>query len=165
MPVNRIQSDGANPSPDRQDFNLTSGDGVLITQSDDATNYVSRASIATRGPGVWSVYIPLAQLANAQTYTFTPGVAGRIKSVRVTVVTAATTAAKLATLTAKIATVATTGGVVALTSANCTPIGAEVAGTAVTALNTFTALEAISIDVSAVTTFVEGAIMVNVMFA
>lgn len=106
----------------------------------------------------WVINVPaMSALANAQSFKFTPGFAGRIKSVQFMVTTAVTTAAKLATLTPKIATVACTGGVVSLTSANCTPIGAEVDGTAITALNTFTAAQQLSVDVSAVTAFVEGA--------
>lgn len=165
MPINRLQVDGSNPSPDRQDTNLASGDGILITQSDDSTNNSTKASIATRGPGVLAIPVTLSALANAQSYKFTPGVAGRIKSVQFMVTTAVTTGAKAATLTPKIATVACTGGVVSLTSANCTPIGAEVDGTAITGANTFTSSQQISIDVSAVTTFVEGAGVIYVNFA
>ena len=165
MPINRLQTDGSNPSPDRADTNLISGDGIKLTAADDATNYVSKITVASRGPGVWSFPVTLANLANSQSYKFTPGVAGRIKSVQFMVTTAATTASKAATLTAKVATVACTGGVISLTSANCTPIGAEVDGTAITGGNTFTASQQISIDVSAVTTFVEGAGVVYVLFA
>lgn len=107
---------------------------------------------------MYSINIPsLAALANAQSYKFTPGIAGRLLKTQFMVSTAVTTAAKAATLTPKIATVAPTGGVISLTSANCTPIGAEVDGTAITAGNTFTAAQQLSVDVSGVTAFVEGA--------
>jgi hypothetical protein len=99
----------------------------------------------------------LSALANAQSLKFTPGIAGRLLKAQFNVTTAVTTGAKAATLTPKIATVATTGGVMSLTSANCTPIGAEVDGTAITGANTFTAAQQLSVDVSAVTAFIEGA--------
>lgn len=69
---------------------------------------------------------------------------------------AATTAAKLATINLEIGSTNLTGGVVSLTSANCTPIGAAVAGTAITAANTGTSTDTLSIECSAVTAFVEG---------
>lgn len=164
MPINRLQADGVAPSPDRQDFNLVSG-SVTVTPADDASNNVSKVTLNTRGPMVWTINIPaLSALANGQSYKFTPGVAGRILSAQFMVTTAATTASKAATLTPKIATVATTGGVISLTSANCTPIGNEVDGTAITGANTFTAAQQISVDVSAVTAFVEGAGQIVVVF-
>lgn len=70
--------------------------------------------------------------------------------------TPVTTGAKAATLTPKIGTTALTGGVVALTSANCTPMGAQVAGSAVTAANTGSATDTITVTASAVTAFSEG---------
>lgn len=70
---------------------------------------------------------------------------------------AVTTAAKLATATVQINGVAVTGGVMALTSANCTPSGASVAASAITANNTtFTAGQTIEVAISAVTAFAEG---------
>lgn len=107
---------------------------------------------------MYVINIPaLSALANSQSYKFTPGFAGRLLKAQFLVTTAVTTGSKAATLTPKIATVATTGGVISLTSANCTPIGAEVDGTAITGANTFTAAQQLSVDVSAVTAFVEGA--------
>lgn len=46
MAVNRIQVGGSAPSPDRQDFNLVAGSGITLTASDDATNSVSKATVA-----------------------------------------------------------------------------------------------------------------------
>jgi len=163
MPLNRFLVGGVAIDPPRTNVNLASGDGAAIASSDDGTTVT--ITHTGRGPGVWSFPVTLSALANSQSYKFTPGVAGRIKSVQFMVTTAVTTGSKAATLTAKIATVACTGGVISLTSANCTPIGAEVDGTAVTAGNTFGATDQISIDVSAVTTFVEGAGVVYVNFA
>lgn len=87
---------------------------------------------------------------------YTPAFKGRIRQVDFAVQTAATTAAKLASLNLEIGTTNLTGGVVALTSANCTPAGALVAGSAVTALNSFTATSTLSIEAASVTAFVEG---------
>ncbi len=72
------------------------------------------------------------------------------------VLKAATTGAKAATLTPIIAATPVTGGVISLTSANCTPINNTVAGTAVTGTNTGTAGQALGVTASAVTAFVEG---------
>jgi hypothetical protein len=70
---------------------------------------------------------------------------------------AVTTAAKLATATVQVNGVAVTGGVIALTSANCTPSGASVAATAITAANGSTAVgQTLEVAISSVTTFVEG---------
>jgi hypothetical protein len=82
----------------------------------------------------------------------------RVKKVDVRVIKPATTAAKAATLTAKKGAAALTGGVVGLTSANCTPAGAEVAGSAITldANSEFAAGDTLNITGSAITAFVEG---------
>jgi len=99
----------------------------------------------------------LSALANAQVLRLDPGFAGKITAINFRVgASPVTTGAKAATLTAQVAGTPVTGGVVGLTSANCTPAGAQVAGSAVTALNTFTAVQAIEVAVSGVTAFVEG---------
>ena len=67
-----------------------------------------------------------------------------------------TTAAKLSTLNMEIGTTNTTGGAIALTSANCTPAGVLVAGTAITAANTGSSSDTISIEAASTTTFIEG---------
>lgn len=69
----------------------------------------------------------------------------------------ATTAAKAATATLQVNGVAATGGVISLTSANCTPMGAAVAASAaVTAGGTGTAGQTVEFALSAVTAFIEG---------
>ena len=87
---------------------------------------------------------------------YVPGYVFKLLSMEFVVDKPATTGSKLATVTPQIAGVNVTGGVVALTSANCTPAGALVPGTAVTAANTGTASQGISLIGSAVTAFVEG---------
>lgn len=87
---------------------------------------------------------------------FRPGVDGIIENVEIIVNKPATTGSKLATLTPKVSAVAVTGGVVALTSANMTPMGARVAGSQVTAGGAIKKSDSLSITASAVTAFVEG---------
>ena len=94
--------------------------------------------------------------------TLTPGFNGWVKSVEAIVTTAATTAAKAASFNLEIGTTNLTGGVVALTSANATPLGAIVASTAITAGNSFTATDTLSVEAASVTAFVEGAIVLRV---
>ena len=55
------------------------------------------------------------------------------------------------------------GGVLALTTANCTA-GAKVAGSAITALNTFTPTSKFDLTLSSVTAFVEGSGVVLVTY-
>jgi hypothetical protein len=70
---------------------------------------------------------------------------------------AVTTAAKAATATVQINGAAVTGGVMSLTSANCTPSGAAVAATAITANNgTFVPGSTLEVAISSVTAFLEG---------
>lgn len=84
------------------------------------------------------------------------GFKGRVLSLNFAVQTVVTTAAKAASLNAEIGVTNITGGVVALTSANCTPAGALVAGSAVTALNAFAKTDVLSIEAASVTAFAEG---------
>lgn len=102
--------------------------------------------------------VNLASVANGNIVTsFVPGFAGTIEKLQFVTSVPVTTAAKATTLNAEIAGVDVTGGVVALTSANCTPIGATVQGSAVTAAKSFGATDAIDIEASSTTAFVEGA--------
>lgn len=89
--------------------------------------------------------------------TWTPTYAGSILADWFQVTEPVTTAAKAATFSLFINGVAVTGGVIALTSANATPLGAVVNGTAITALNVFDANDIITMVVSALTAFDEGA--------
>lgn len=104
-------------------------------------------------------FFNLADIASGDMLTnYTVGHKFAILGVDFQVQKPATTAAKLASFNLEIGNPGTnlTGGVVALTSANCTPAGAAVAGSAITALNTGTSTDVISIEASAVTAFVEG---------
>ena len=106
---------------------------------------------------VLSFQVDLASITGSQNvFTYTPGFAGTIVSCSFVVNVPVTTGAKAATLTPGVAGTPTTGGATALTSANCTPMGNEVKGSAITALNTFTAVQTITVASTAVTAFVEG---------
>lgn len=111
----------------------------------------------------WIFYMPLADIANGDLITeWIPGFAGKITEIVAIVQKPATTASKAATLNAEIETTDLAGGVLGLTSANCTPKGAQVAASAITANNAFSASQKISIEASSVTAFVEGAIWLMV---
>lgn len=87
---------------------------------------------------------------------FRPGVDGVIESVSFVVAAPVTTAARLATLTCAIDGVVTTGGAVALTSANATPLGKVIEGSAVTAANKLTSGSRLGVKATGVTAFSEG---------
>ena len=87
---------------------------------------------------------------------FVPGYAGRIRSLFWVQGAAVTTGSKLSNINAEIGTTDVTGGVIALTSAACTPLGKYIAGSAVTALNLFDENDTISIEASSTTAFIEG---------
>lgn len=132
--------------------------------TDNSTGTASDTIAA--GTGVFTLAIPilLAQIGGSVDVltNYTPGFAFKILSVDSRVTTAVTTAAKLASLNVEINATNLTGGVVDLTSANCTPLGAAIAGTAVTAANTGSATDTISIEASGVTAFAEGAVVLLV---
>jgi len=110
-----------------------------------------------RGQEILSIPIKLAKVVNGDVLTnFIPGFAGTIKKVAFAVTDPVVTAGKATTLNVEINTVDMTGGAVALTSALCTPLGAVVNGTAVTAANVFTATDSISVEASGTTAFTEG---------
>jgi len=109
--------------------------------------------------GIYSITfeLSLTTLANSDEITaFTPGHKFKIKALDFYVDVPATTASKAATLTPYISGVVVTGGVLSLTSANCTPSGIKVDGTTVTADDTGTSADTIRITGSAVTPFSQG---------
>lgn len=86
-----------------------------------------------------------------------PGVDGVIEYAEFAVTTPATTVAKAASLNLTIDTTDVTGGVVALTTANCTPLGKINVGSAITGANRLNKKSKLSVKATAVTAFVEGA--------
>jgi hypothetical protein len=105
-----------------------------------------------------NIVIPL-QLATitaaGNVFGFIPGYAGTITAVQFSTTTAASTASKAVTLGLKVGSTAVTGGSVALTTATVIA-DANIAGSTVTANNTFAATDTISIAASSVTAFSEG---------
>lgn len=143
----------------------TGNSPVLAIALDTGSLDEIRSVLLTSGPGsgvaasysILSFPITLANVANGDVVTdIVPGFAGVVVSAQFVVTTAATTAAKATTLNLEINATNVTGGVIALTSANCTPLGHRVAGTAVTAANTFGATDTLSVEAASTTAFVEG---------
>lgn len=133
----------------------------------DSVEAGKEGDVAPRGSGAghWLFPIDLASVDDGDVLTaFVPGFKGKIISVDAYVVIPVTTASKLSTLNLEIGAVNLTGGTVALTSANCTPVGAKVAGAAVTANNEFGKGDNISIEASSTTAFVEGMIFLDVAY-
>jgi hypothetical protein len=131
--------------------------GRVVSYESSGIGYVEFDASKVEEEIIVTIPITLAGVTAADVVTsYTPGFAGRVKKIDFAVEIPVTTAAKLATLNAEIGTTNLTGGTVALTSANCTPLGAVVAGAAVTAANSFKATDTISIEAASVTAFVEG---------
>lgn len=115
---------------------------------------------------VLSFHFNLADIANGDLVTnLTLGIAGKLLGYWAVVTKAATTAAKAATLNLEVDTTNVTGGSLALTSANMTPLGAVVAASAITAGDTFTASQSISVEAASVTAFIEGEIDLVILIA
>lgn len=101
--------------------------------------------------------VELADVSNADVVTdFKPGVSGVLEDVTWVQRTPVTTAAKLATITPYIDGAAPTGGVLALTSAACTPLGKKIAASQITAGGAISQNSKLTFTASAVTAFVEG---------
>ena len=116
-----------------------------------------RTIAANAGVSLVSFPVTLSAIGNADVVTnFTPGFAFEIVSLHFAVGAPVTTAAKTATLNAEIGAADLTGGVLTITSATATPLGKIINATAITAGNTGTAADTISIEATAVTAFAEG---------
>jgi len=133
---------------------------VAIAAESGLTNEIHSVYVVSRAivqRSVLVIPIKLAKVANGDILTnFTPGFPGSIIKVAFAVTDPVVTASKVATLNLEINAVNLSGGVVSLTSANCTPLGAVVAGSAITANNVFSATDTISVEAASVTAFVEG---------
>ncbi|WP_316397343.1 hypothetical protein [Bradyrhizobium sp. 33ap4] len=110
------------------------------------------------------VPIDLASItANGDVMTeIRPGLYGSIEYWEFVVTKPVTTAAKAATLNLEIGTTNVGGGLIALTSANATPLGKVVAGAAITGANVLTPDSKLSIEAAGVTAFAEGQGFVNI---
>lgn len=145
--VARLDLDG---TPAFREYIVSANSGTVVT--------ITRENV-TAGAGLQTLafFVNLADIAAGDVLTnYVPGYAFRLEKHDFRVAKAVSTAAKLASLNLEIGIVDVTGGVIALTSANCTPAGNPVAGTPITALNTGTKIDSFSIEAAAVTAFAEG---------
>jgi hypothetical protein len=144
----------------RLDLDGTPAFREYIVSANDGTNVTITRENVTQGAGLQTLafFVNLADIAAAGDLltNYVPGYAFKIEKFDFRVGKPATTAAKAATLNIEINTTDLTGGLIALTSANCTPQGVAVAGTAITANNVGTKTDSFSIEASAVTAFAEG---------
>ena len=129
--------------------------GILDNSTGAASNTIAA------GAGIYQFVLPinLASITGAGDVLTNIVFGHKFKVLKETfaVTVAATTAAKLLTLNSEIGTTNVTGSAVALTSANCTPLGALVAGGAITAANTGSETDTFSVEAASVTAFAEGA--------
>lgn len=144
----------------------TVGNGVYVgrvVRVDSATScwvdleYGAPALGTVYDRSILSIPVKLAKVANGDLVTtYTPGFAGTIEKISFVVTDPVTTAAKAATLNMEIGTANLTGGALALTSANCTPLGAVIDASAITGGNVFADDDTISVEAASVTAFSEG---------
>jgi hypothetical protein len=117
--------------------------------------------------GLKKMQIPVALAGLAGTAkvvdNLTFGHAGRITAIKFVTTVPASTGSKAATITPSLGGTNITGGVLALTTATCTA-GAVFAGTAITALNSFSADTAFDLTLSSVTAFAEGSGFIEVTY-
>ena len=128
---------------------------AALTDSSGGTAGATLASTA----GVSQVGFPIvmADIANGDLVTgYTPGYKFKVLDFDFVTGTPVTTGSKTSTLNLEINATNITGGTASLTSAVCTPLGAIVAASAITALNTGSATDTISIEAATTTTFIEG---------
>lgn len=133
----------------------------------DSVEAGKEGDVAPRGAGVQHFLLPvnLATVADGDVLTDFPlGLVGKFVGVDAYVIQEVTTGAKLSTLSLEIGAVAVTGGAVALTSANLATLGAKVAGTAITALNSFGKDDVFSVVAASTTAFIEGEIILDIAY-
>jgi len=155
------------PSAYTQTYSTTSKTIAAATVdalTDSTTGSAGTTLAAGAGVYVLPVPITLAAITGAGDVltNYVVGHKFKVLGVSFAVSTPVTTIDKLATLNLEIGSTNVTGGEVALTSANCATLGAVVAGAAVTAANTGTAADTLSIEAASVTAFAEGAGMLLV---
>lgn len=141
--------------------NVALGAAIPTVLTDNSTGTASNVIAAGAGQFIHSVYFRAAAITgNVLLYTYTPGFAYKIVRISAAIVDAITTGAKAATLTTAIAGTPTTGGVVTISGTYA--LGAEQASSsAITAANTGSTVQAITVTASAVTAFAEGGFMLQ----
>lgn len=133
---------------------LTDATGPKVCK---ATGAALAEIVATAGVSTLAIPITLATIAADVVTNYTPGYAFKLLGVDFVTTTVASTADKAATLNLEIGSTNVTGGTVALTTAACDTLGEIVAGSAITAANTGTASDTISVEATGITAFAEGA--------
>lgn len=134
----------------------------------DSVEVGKAGDVAPRGSGVgrWFIPVTLASIADGDILTgFTPGFAGKILSIESFVTVVASTGGKGSTLNLEIDDVDVTGGALALTTSGCDTLGKRTAGSAITGTNEFGKGDAIDIEASSTTAFIEGEIVVVIAYA
>lgn len=151
---------GVGGTPALKTYRVATNNGSAVTIAAEVGAPVVAATAAKAARRSFAFTMNCADIAAGDLVTaYTPGFAGKILSINAFALKAVTTGSKLATVTPKIGSTNTTGGAVAMTSANMTPQGAKVAGSAITALNVFTATDTIGFVASSVTAFSEGVVL------
>lgn len=134
-------------------------DASQVAITDNTAGTVVDTFSAGTADFTFTVPVTLSQISTTMDVAtaITPGYRFQILAVDWCTSQEVTTGSKAASLNVEIGTTNLTGGVLALTSANCADLGNAVYGTAVTAGGTGTATDAISIEAASVTAFAEGA--------
>ena len=135
---------------------VTNSTGVTLTAGSTVVLQVEVAD----GNDIVSFQFPvnLASVTGTQDVVtgFRPGVDGEIEDSCFVTNVPATTAAKLASFNVEINNANLAGGLIALTTVAANTMGKVAQGTDITAANTIKRSDALSIEASAVTAFVEG---------
>lgn len=142
-------------------LDAASGDGAYISAELD----LSPVAVA---PVPFQFRVILATADNANVAKFVPGFVGRFVSIESTVETPTSdTTGKQAVLSLDIAGANVTGGVVTIdtdvTAADPDTLGKRIAGTAITAANTFGATDEVTIEAANITPFTSGVVTVTVL--
>lgn len=128
---------------------------VAITDSTGGT--VSDTFAAGNGVYALSFGVNLANIADGDVITsITPTHKFKVLETYFVTNVPVTTGSKASTLNWEIGTTNLTGGTIALTSAACTPMGKVVPGAPITAANTGSASQLLSLEAASTTAFVEG---------
>lgn len=159
---------------DNQTVSALATDGPCIGQFVGIDQFTSQPMVLVdpvtalqfRVRQVISISIPLTDfvVGGGIAAAITPGFAGRIVGGSISTTLVSAGAGATFALSVKIATVATTGGIATITLANQSQ-GAELALSAITALNAFTAAQQITIVNAAGTVFTSGQCQINLLIA
>lgn len=122
---------------------------ITATEVEDALAEIVKKANAALAVPVSNGTILSTATSGSTVFKFVPGYAGKIQTLDGSVQVAATTTGKAATFQVFISDTAVTGAALTLTQVNCATLGARISGVVATGSNSFTATQAISIQVSA----------------